>query len=224
MERVRVNALESAVVISPTETSIQSTGGKSSSARLTINPASGKLSAATADGENMVIVDQLSARVVRHNRSGEAHGLVVEADSTTLSGGSQQSTTTMRVDDEGVTFERVPVNTGRAGTSAASGAPVPVHGVAAGKAATDAVNVGQLEDMEDEAYRGIAISNAMDVFLPDPGKKFRLNMGVGYYKDQTALGLTGSGRITENIGLYIGAASDSAFKEVGGKAGVSFQW
>ena len=64
----------------------------------------------------------------------------------------------------------------------------------------------------------------MDVFMPDPGKTFRLNMGVGYYKNKTALGLTGSGRLTDHINLYIGAASDSSFEEVGGKAGVSFQW
>jgi len=108
---------------------------------------------------------------------------------------------------------------------------VKVHGIAAGTAETDAANVGQLaaikdrvEVIEQDAYRGIAISNAMEVFLPDPGKNFRLNLGMGYYKDQTALGVTGSGRLTEDIGLYLGAGSDSSFKEVGGKAGVSFQW
>ena len=104
------------------------------------------------------------------------------------------------------------------------GAPVQLHGIAAGTAETDAANVGQLGAIEDDAYRGIAIANAMEVFLPDPGKKFRLNLGMGYYKDETAMGLTGSGRLTENIGLYIGAGSDSSFKEVGGKAGVSIQW
>ena len=41
---------------------------------------------------------------------------------------------------------------------------------------------------------------------------------------RAAMGLTGSGRLTENIGIYIGAGSDSSFKEVGGKAGVSIQW
>jgi hypothetical protein len=87
-----------------------------------------------------------------------------------------------------------------------------------------AANENQIEAIEHDAYRGIAISNAMEVFLPDPGKNFRLNLGMGYYKDQTALGVTGSGRLTEDIGLYIGAGSDSSFKEVGGKAGVSFQW
>jgi autotransporter adhesin len=133
------------------------------------------------------------------------------------SGGDEA--TTIRMDADGVTFE---------GKTAA---PVQLHGIAAGKAETDAVNMGQLDAleeqldaMENDAYRGIAIGNAMEVFLPDPGKKFRLNLGMGYYKDRTALGLTGSGRLTEDIGLYIGAGSDSSFKEVGGKAGISFQW
>jgi autotransporter adhesin len=153
----------------------------------------------------------------------------------------------MRMDADGITFEHFETSaeSSQKGASTASshdggspGAPVQLHGVAAGTAETDAANVGQLavikdqlaanedqiEAIEHDAYRGIAISNAMEVFLPDPGKNFRLNLGMGYYKDQTALGVTGSGRLTEDIGLYLGAGSDSSFKEVGGKAGVSFQW
>jgi autotransporter adhesin len=204
------------------------------------------LGAATTDGENMVVVDQSSARVVFRNNAGNEHGLVVSADSTTLTSGGDEATT-MRMDADGVTFEHFEASaeSSQKGASAASshdggskGAPVQVHGIAAGKAETDAVNVGQLAVVNDRvaanegqiaaiegnAYRGIAISNAMEVFLPDPGKKFRLNLGMGFYKDQTAMGVTGSGRLTDDIGLYLGAGSDSSFKEVGGKAGVSFQW
>ena len=68
---------------------------------------------------------------------------------------------------------------------------MPIHNVANGTAALDAVNKSQLDAMyeaasseaqaaRDDALRGVAISNAMEVFLPDPGKKFRVNMGVGY--------------------------------------------
>ena len=181
------------------------------------------LGATTTAGENMVMVDKSSARVVFRNNAGSEHGLVVSADSTTLTSGGGESTS-IRMDADGVTFERFEASAGRSHDGESAGTPVPVHGVAAGTAETDAANVGQLGVIEEEAYRGIAIANAMEVFLPDPGKKFRLNLGMGYYKDQTAMGLTGSGRLTENIGIYIGAGSDSSFKEVGGKAGVSFQW
>ena len=155
---------------------------------------------------------------------------MVSADSTTLTSGGDEATT-MCMDADGVTFEHFEASAESSHDGGSKGAPVQVHGIAAGKAETDAVNVGQLAAINDRvaaneghAYRGIAISNAMEVFLPDPGKKFRLNLGMGYYKDQTALGVTGSGRLPDDIGLYLGAGSDSSFKEVGGKAGVSFQW
>jgi hypothetical protein len=64
----------------------------------------------------------------------------------------------------------------------------------------------------------------MEIFLPDPGRKFRVNFGIGFYKDQAALGLTGAGRVTEDVGLYFGVGSDASFDDVGGKAGVSLQW
>jgi autotransporter adhesin len=105
-----------------------------------------------------------------------------------------------------------------------AGTPVQIHGVAEGTADTDAVNVSQLEDLEDEAFRGIAISMALDSFLPDSGKKFRLNFGSAVYKGEAALGITGAGRITENVILYIGVGSDMGFHEAGGKAGISLQW
>jgi autotransporter adhesin len=115
------------------------------------------------------------------------------------------------------------------------GAPLKIHNLANGTDAFDAVNKSQLDAMyqasynqnqatRDEAFRGIAISNAMEVFLPDPGRKFRLNFGMGFYKDEAALGLTGSGRFGEDVGLYFGVGSDASFDDVGGKAGVSFQW
>ena len=159
-------------------------------------------------GVGQVAVSADQVRVTLQNGGSEAHGLVVERDRTTLSGGT--NTTTMTLDDRGVTFE--------------GNSPVQIHGVADGTADTDAVNRSQLDDLEDEALRGIAISMAMDSFLPDPGKKFRVNFGSAVYKGQGALGITGAGRIREDVILYFGVGSDMGFHEVGGKAGVSFQW
>ena len=184
----------------------------------------------------MVSVDASSAKVVMNDGTNEK-GLVVGASDTVVSGGASDPVS-MRIDDSGVTFSRVGAGATEVEKNAAAGDPVPVHGVADGQLDTDAVNKGQLNavaleigdvaselsGVKHDAYRGIAISNAMQVFLPDSGKTFRVNLGVGYYKEKAALGLTGSGMITDSIGLYIGAGSDTSFDEVGGKAGISFQW
>jgi hypothetical protein len=101
--------------------------------------------------------------------------------------------------------------------------------------ATNAMNIadnsGQIhvlndrvEMLKEKAIRGIAISNAMQVFLPDPGKSFRINLGGGFYGGAQAIGFTGAGRISDDTAVYFGVGRDSNAKEVGGKVGVSFQW
>ena len=242
-----LDMMTSAVTVASSSgvTSLRAVGTKADEAHVSVGANWAMLSATTTDGENMVVVNKSGARVVFRNNAGNEHGLVVSADSTTLTSGGDEATT-IRMDADGVTFEHFEASatSSQKGASVASshggstGAPVQLHGVAAGTAETDAANVGQLSAIKDQlsanedrvqvieqdAYRGIAIANAMEVFLPDPGRQFRLNFGMGYYKDQAAMGVTGSGRLTDDIGLYIGAGSDSSFKEVGGKAGVSFQW
>ena len=42
--------------------------------------------------------------------------------------------------------------------------------------------------------------------------------------DESAVGITGAGRVTENVALYFGVASDIDGDEVGGKVGMSYQW
>ena len=103
-----------------------------------------------------------------------------------------------------------------------------IVGLARGLVRTDAVNLGQLQDaidnLEDKAFKGIAISNAMQVFLPDPGKRFRVTMGAGLYRSEPAIAIGASGRVTEDVALYVSLGSDVEFEAGGGKAGVSFQW
>jgi autotransporter adhesin len=56
-----------------------------------------------------------------------------------------------------------------------------LQNIGRGVAPGDAVNVQQLSeglgDVRAEERQGIAIANAMDVLLPDPGKQFRVNLG-----------------------------------------------
>ena len=96
--------------------------------------------------------------------------------------------------------------------------------IAPGKDKYDAATYGQVERVEKKANRGVAIVSAMDTFLPDPGKQFRLNFGGGYYGSEYAIGLTGSGRIKEDRGVYIGIGADTGFNDYAAKAGVSYQW
>ena len=91
---------------------------------------------------------------------------------------------------------------------------------------TDAVNLDQLHEVRDEARRGIAMANAMEVTMPDPGKKFRMNVGLGNYLGETAVGITGAYRLqnTHNDAVVyfgVGTAGNSSFSA---KAGVNWQW
>ncbi len=134
---------------------------------------------------------------------GSTSSVEVGEDRVRITGGT--GTTYVDVDDDGLTL----------GNSA--GESVQIHGVEDGSSRHDAVNVQQLG-------RGVATSNAMQVLLPDPGKRFRLNLGAGYYMGETALGLTGSGRISDRVGFYFGIGGDTDFEELSGKAGISIQW
>ncbi len=82
----------------------------------------------------------------------------------------------------------------------------------------------KLETLSDKAMHGIAISMATKVFLPDPGKKFRVNVGVAEYEGASALGISGSGRINNDTALYFGLGTDTAGEHTAVQAGASYQW
>ncbi len=68
------------------------------------------------------------------------------------------------------------------------------------------------------------MSNAMEVFLPDPGARFRLNVGIGYFGGAMAYGVTGTGRLVDDTAIYLGVSTDGDFSQVAAKAGASWQW
>jgi len=94
--------------------------------------------------------------------------------------------------------------------------------------ATNAADIVDLQDgladLRTDMNQGLAMANAMEVFAPDPGSNFRLNVGTGYNDGEVALGVTGSGRIgaAGSTIVYIGVAASE--NTTAGKAGVSFQW
>jgi len=90
-----------------------------------------------------------------------------------------------------------------------------------------AENTAAIADLPEglgTANKGLAMANAMDVFAPDPGARFRLNLGSGFSDDESAFGVTASGRVGSSAStiLYLGVAASRDTKA--GKAGVSFQW
>ena len=164
----------------------------------------------------------------------------------------QSPTSTLTTNNQGIntgTGSTTTTNVTAGGTLGVTGASTlsggldvggnPITNVAPGVAATDAVNVSQLssalssaqgstqgsiDTLESRAMKGIAISNAMEMFMPDPGMAFRVTTAVGFYDSEQALGIAATGRITENIGLFGGVAADVQFDQVGGKTGITFQW
>ncbi len=65
---------------------------------------------------------------------------------------------------------------------------------------------------------------ATKVFLPDPGKDFRMNVGVAEYEGASALGISGSGRVDDNTALYFGLGTDTGGEHTAIQVGASYQW
>ena len=136
------------------------------------------------------------------------NGMWADASSANLTGGGN----TLSMSSSGARF------------SNASGGPVKVTGVANGTSRYDAVNYGQLQDVERLASRGIASVTAMaNIPQVEPGKTFAVGAGIGSYNGYQALSIGASGRIFD--GLVVKAAvgsSENGHAAFGG--GVSYSW
>ena len=136
------------------------------------------------------------------------NGMMANATTTTLVGGG----TSMALSSSGAHF------------SNASGGPVTVSGVADGRSRYDAVNYGQLQDVERLASRGIAAVSAMsNIPQVEQGKTFSIGAGVGSYNGYQAIAIGASGRVTENtiVKASLGT-SENGHVAFGG--GVSYSW
>ncbi|MEW6345472.1 MAG: YadA-like family protein [Pseudomonadota bacterium] len=106
-----------------------------------------------------------------------------------------------------------------------------ITNVAPGVNPTDAVNVAQLEgvqqninDVARAAYSGVAMAGAL-AGLPqvEQGKTFQIAAGVGNYAGYSAIAIGASARITQNTIIKVGAsATDGAHVLV--NAGVGYSW
>ncbi|MCM8777915.1 MAG: YadA-like family protein, partial [Candidatus Omnitrophica bacterium] len=144
----------------------------------------------------------------------DGHGLIVDQSTgtTTLSGGT--TSTTLTLDDSGATF------------SNSSGNPVRVTGVANGTSKYDAVNYGQLKEVEKTAYSGIASVAAMAA-IPAPAEGKRVSVGIGYgnFKDKHAVAAGAKLVIpTESTAVMLTGAWGYCDGESTLNAGIGWSW
>ncbi len=138
---------------------------------------------------------------------------VQKADITLMSvgestdGGTQIFTTTTMYDDLDMTGNQI-------------------HNVAPGTVGTDAVNLNQLNGIENDMSKGIAAATALaNIPQVEAGKKASIGLGYGHYNGENALAIGGS--------WHFGAQSDGIMKvsvgtggsgETAVGAGASWSW
>jgi autotransporter adhesin len=144
------------------------------------------------------------------NAKGNRHGVEVDGDKTRITGG--QNSTSVQIDDRGVTL---------ANTS--TGGPATLTGVADGRADLDAVNFRQLQG----AYAGIAgVAALAAIPQPLPGKKHSVGLGAGSFKGSQAIAAGYKGVIQENISVTLGASIslNGGKKASAVNAGIGWSW
>ena len=158
----------------------------------------------TMASASKVTLGDNEARVMTYG----GNGMWANATSAGLTGGG----TSLTMNSSGATF------------SNASGGPVKVTGVANGTSKYDAVNYGQLQDVERLASRGIASVTAMtNIPQVEQGKTFSVGAGIGSYNGYQALAIGASGRITEDL-IFKASVGSSENGHAAFGGGVSYSW
>ena len=162
----------------------------------------------TADANGKLITGvtatQATAALTVTNSLGNTHGIVVQEDKTTISGGNYSSSLTMA--DNGATF-----------SDSATGAPVQVHGVADGTSDFDAVNVRQFSS-------AIASVTAMaNIPQVDQDKTVSMGMAMGSFMGKTALAAGMTYRFAKN-GVLKGSISSALNSSKSTAVGLGAAW
>jgi len=105
-----------------------------------------------------------------------------------------------------------------------------ITNVAPGVYPTDAVNMAQLNSVQDSvnsvargAYSGIAAATALTMIPEvDPGKTLSVGIGTGNYKGYAAVAIGFTARVTDNLKVKGGVSMTDAGSVYG--AGVGYQW
>jgi autotransporter adhesin len=102
-----------------------------------------------------------------------------------------------------------------------------ITNVAAGTQATDAVNLGQVQQMTGDiarrAYSGVAAATAL-AMIPEVehGKNFAMGIGTASYLGYQSVAVSASARLTENLKARVGVSYANTGSVYG--AGASYQW
>ena len=188
------------------EIAIVSNSGENS---LTVDDTTVQLQATdgATSGQVNVAVDEASVLV---DNGTAVHGLVVGTTNTVLSGGT--TSTTLTLDDSGAHLDNDLDMGGNRVTNMADG-------VAPGDAAT----MRQFNNLEEEAFSGIANVAALAAIpAPQAGHNFSVGVGGGNYKGNSAIAagfnanVSQSWRVTGGVGVSHGNVTSSV--------GVGFSW
>jgi hypothetical protein len=186
---------------------VDSSGASMTDGTASVSTSGGAANMSSGGGDVTVTDTQVSVTV---DNGTATHGLIVGASDTVLSGGN--TSTTLTLDDDGALLDNELNMDGNRITNVANG----VHRY-------DAVNKGQLDEVAERAYQGIAAVAAMSA-IPQPmsGHRFAIGIGGGTYKEEGAFALGGSANLTKNLRLTgsVGITSDSAV----GAAGIGYSW
>jgi len=107
----------------------------------------------------------------------------------------------------------------------ATGGPITIGGVANGSSQFDAVNFGQVRDIEKVMSRGIASVTALaNIPQVDTGKRFGIGAGVASFNSETAFAIGASVRVGAAglIKASVGSGSGSGKAAYGLGGGWSF--
>ncbi|MBK5915450.1 beta strand repeat-containing protein [Rhodocyclus purpureus] len=176
---------------------------KGATATHVVVDANGKLSMSNGP------VDQTSASMTISNGYGNVHGLVVNEQQATLSGGTRS--TSLTLNDNGAFF-----------SNSATGKPVRVTGVQDGTSSFDAVNFRQLR----QVYAGVAGTAAMaNIPQVDQNKTFSVGVGLGNFQGMTAVAVGASYRMAPDAVLKASVSSvNGDGNNVVAAVGAGFSW
>lgn len=165
-----------------------------------VSDGNGKITSETA-GET-------TASLTVTNEKGNSHGIVVGQSATTISGGTNSSS--MILNDNGARF-----------SSATTGGPIRVTGVADGKSDFDAVNYRQLKSIAAGVAGISAMSNIPQV---DQDKTFNVGLGVGHFQERTAVALGASARLSDSVVARASVATDFGADSTAVGGGLGWSW
>ncbi|MES2013535.1 MAG: YadA-like family protein [Pseudomonadota bacterium] len=211
-------------------------GGETSSTSITLNDTGFKVTGASGDtfsvsnsGVSRIGNDALAGSLAISNGTPSGNSVLLNGVNNTITGTTSTAisggTSTLTLSNAGATFNNQQI-----------------HGVAAGVANTDAVNVGQLtslssnntarfnamdsriDSVSERAYAGIASVAALAA-IPSPavGKTYSVGLGVGTYSGENAFAVGFRGVVSETVSVTLGVSQNSATKTAA-NAGVGFSW